>query len=299
MPESVRRARRGLAVYLALVALASGVFEALLLRTHDPIDRHPSLVLGLMWSPTLAALLARLALREGIADVSFRPGGARGVRLAALAWIFPVLVGLLAYGTAWATGLAQFAAPSGVIASLRGAPPAARFAARLALALTIGVPLSAITAAGEEFGWRGYMLTRLVDARVPRPVLVSGLVWGLWHTPLIVTGQYAAGPHPALSVVVFLVSILPAAYVHAYVRLASGSVWPAVVAHATWNVVIQSVFDASTRGGSATRSSSIWVGESGLLVVAASALVAALVLPRAWPVRRSPRESSPATLTRM
>jgi CAAX protease family protein len=36
---------------------------------------------------------------------------------------------------------------------------------------------------------------------VPYPVLASGLIWGLWHIPLIVAGIYAAGPYPALSVV--------------------------------------------------------------------------------------------------
>jgi hypothetical protein len=42
-----------------------------------------------------------------------------------------------------------------------------------------------MTAAGEEIGWRGYMLTRLVDAGIPRPVLASGLIWGLWHVPVV------------------------------------------------------------------------------------------------------------------
>ena len=59
-----------------------------------------------------------------------------------------------------------------------------------------------MSAAGEEIGWRGYMLTRLIDAGVPAPVIVSGLIWGLWHVPLIVAGIiYGAHPSPALAVV--------------------------------------------------------------------------------------------------
>ena len=46
----------------------------------------------------------------------------------------------------------------------------------------------------EEVGLRGYMLTRLFAARVPQPLFVSGVIWSLWHFPLILSGVYAAGP---------------------------------------------------------------------------------------------------------
>jgi uncharacterized protein len=48
--------------------------------------------------------------------------------------------------------------------------------------------LSCVSAAGEEIGWRGYMLTRLTEGGIRYPVLASGVIWGLWHVPLIVTG---------------------------------------------------------------------------------------------------------------
>ncbi len=50
--------------------------------------------------------------------------------------------------------------------------------------------LGADVAAGEEIGWHGYMLTRLVDAGVAKPILTSGLIWGLWHVPLILGEVY-------------------------------------------------------------------------------------------------------------
>jgi membrane protease YdiL (CAAX protease family) len=51
-------------------------------------------------------------------------------------------------------------------------------------------------AAGEEIGWRGYMLTRLIDARVPAPILTSGIVWALWHLPLVLGGGYPVASSP-------------------------------------------------------------------------------------------------------
>ena len=147
-----------------------------------------------------------------------------------------------------------------------------------------------ISAAGEEIGWRGYMLTRLIDAGVKRPVLVSGLIWASWHVPMIVSGQYAAGPMPFLSAILFVGSIVSAGYVIARVRLESGSVWPAILLHGSWNALIQGSFDKFTVGGGASHTTSIWVGESGILVVAASALVALAIVWRPWHARRTPSD---------
>jgi membrane protease YdiL (CAAX protease family) len=93
---------------------------------------------------------------------------------------------------------------------------------------------------------RGYMLTRLIDSSVPKPIFFSGLVWALWHVPLILSGQYASGSHPALSAVLFVGNVIGLGYVFAWLRLSSGSIWPCSWAHGVWNAVIQGPFDMST-----------------------------------------------------
>jgi len=132
-------------------------------------------------------------------------------------------------------------------------------------------------AAGEEIGWRGYMLTRLVASGIRAPILISGLAWGLWHTPLILSGQYASGPHPILSTCLFLVGIVAAGYVFAWLRLSSGSIWPCIWGHGAWNAVVQGAFDRSTAGRS------VWVGESGVLT-AGMLILFAVVLYKRWPL---------------
>jgi membrane protease YdiL (CAAX protease family) len=162
-------------------------------------------------------------------------------------------------------------------------------------ALVLGTIVTLVFSAGEEIGWRGYMLTRLIDGRIPYPILASGLIWGIWHTPLIMSGQYAAGSNPLLSVVVFLVTIASAGFLFAWARLATGSIWPAVVMHASWNATIQGAFDRSTTGENAL----LWTGESGILV-AATLLVLAIVstrvrypMLRTVPPRQEPRTTEP------
>jgi uncharacterized protein len=243
-----------------------------------------------MWTPGIASIVARLVFREGFRDVSLRIGGAAGWRMLGLAWALPVLVGGLAYGLAWGTGLAVFEVPILAEAGLHMLARPLRFAVLLALSATLVSLLSLLSAVGEEIGWRGYLLTRLIEAEVPRPVLVSSLVWALWHLPLVLAGQYAAGSSRALSAAGFLLTVVGVGFVIAWMRLTTGSVWPAVVLHAVWNAVIQGAFDTSTKG------TSIWVGEAGFLVAAASLGAAWLLARKAYAARRAPGEEPFATV---
>ncbi|MFN7700512.1 MAG: type II CAAX prenyl endopeptidase Rce1 family protein [Deltaproteobacteria bacterium] len=289
---SVPTARRRLAIYLVLTFALSLAIQARIVALGGPIEAHVGEVFALMWAPGLVSLGCRLVWREGVADVSFRVGRAGGATPWLLAWLSPLAICALAYGSAWLTGLDRFGAPEASNLGLSELSSPVRFAVVLALTLTIGVPLSALTALGEEIGWRGYMLTRLVDAQVPHPILASGLVWGVWHLPLIVSGQYAAGPYPVLSGLLFLVGTIAGGVVIAYVRLESGSVWAATLNHAAWNATIQGAFDGFTVGGGASRTQSIWIGESGVLVVLVNVLVAFLVLRETRVMRRGPRAAA-------
>src|SRR5881394_2081248 len=155
-----------------------------------------------MWTPAAASLVARLVLREGFSDVSVPPWEPPRIESDWLALTFPIIVGLIAYGFAWTTGLVQFG-PRPIALAAPYIPntisPAIVFVLNVAVAGTIVTGYSARTAAGEEIGWHGYMLTRLVDAGVAKPILTSGLIWGLWHVPLILGGVYLTGPPPILA----------------------------------------------------------------------------------------------------
>jgi len=268
-PLGLRKAaRRGLAVYLGLVVVLSALFEGIIISTGV---MGTFWQLPLTWTPAAASVIARLVLREGFSDVSFRFGGLRTLPWYALGLGVPLAVGTLAYGAAWLTGLLGF--QGGAVAFLVGLASAATWLAVLGLFL----------AAGEEIGWRGYMLTRLIDAGVPRPVLASGLIWGVWHLPLILAGIYAAGPSPALSAVLFMVSVTSFGYILARMRLETGSIWPVIFAHSAWNRIIQGPFDGATKGANAA----LWTGESGIFTVIVLVVVAVLVSRGTWTYVRS------------
>jgi membrane protease YdiL (CAAX protease family) len=266
-PDLRSAARRGLAVYFALIVVLSGTIETIWILNPE----MSLLVLPLMWSPAIVSVIARLILREGFSDVSFRFGGLRTLPWYALGLAVPTVIGLLAFGTAWLTGLVRFEGSAG------------GFVMGLLASATYLTVIGCLLTAGEEIGWRGYMLTRLIDAGVPRPVLTSGLIWGLWHLPLILTGIYAAGPSPALSGVLFMGSVTSFGYIMARMRLETGSIWPVIFAHSAWNSIIQGPFDGATKGTGAA----LWTGESGILTAVVLVVVVVLVSRGNWTYIRS------------
>jgi membrane protease YdiL (CAAX protease family) len=115
------------------------------------------------------------------------------------------------------------------------------------------------------------MLTRLIDAKVPAPLLSSGVIWGAWHVPFILGGGYSPALATPLGLLTFFACTIAAAVIAGVVRLHSGSVWPAVLFHATWNSFMQDAFDAFTE------QPTMWLGESGVLVAGATGVAAAVV----------------------
>ena len=257
------------------------------------ITLNPLWILPRMFAPAVA----RLVLREGFAHVSFRFGGRLTWKYIGLALLFPIIIALFAYGTAWVTGLAQFdpqpsAGVGAQLASDIASSPLLVFVTMLALSTLLWPFPQTFFAAGEEICWRGYMLTRLIDAGVPRPILVSGVIWGLWHMPIVFNPGNASSPSPALSAVALMGTVVLSGFVYARMRLKTGSIWPAIVLHGAWNSIFQTAFVPATTGAGAVW----WVGESGILTLIALVVAAIIFSHGHWTIHKVP-EVPRGTLT--
>jgi membrane protease YdiL (CAAX protease family) len=280
--DTRRQAQRGLSIYFAIVVVLSAPIQALIIAADLDGGRNGlipwlALITALMFVPATASVVARFSLREGFSDVSFRFGGRRGRDALLQALVLPALVGLVAYGIAWTTGLVGY-----------GVPPMGW--GGWVAAIAVLVVLNLVLVSGEEIGWRGYMLTRLIDAGVPRPILASGAIWALWHVPLFLWGGFMQGVPPLLATALLMVMAPSLGYVLARMRLETGSVWPAVALHVAWNVTIQAGFQPLAAGAS----SQVWVGESGILTALVLIIVAVIYSRGRWTILREPpkRESA-------
>lgn len=93
---------------------------------------------------------------------------------------------------------------------------------------------NAIPAFGEEIGWRGWLLPALRPMGVWPALLLSGLIWGLWHAPLILLGHNFNQPN-IWGLIVMLIGCVLWGIFFGWLRLRSGSLWPAVIAHGALN----------------------------------------------------------------
>lgn len=212
----------------------------------------------LMWIPGLASVLFRLLLREGFADVGWRIGK---VRFWAWAYIGPlglaslsILLALVLGRVTVAPHLSDQTMLEAVFFKLswpmRDAPVGGLLIQRFLAVALISIGPGFFCAFGEELGWRGYLLPRLMQAGWPSPLLLSGVVWGLWHLPLFVFTGYAHGA-VALSLIMFtLLTALFGVFI-GWLRLASGSVFVAAMAHTSFNAFVQSFFGVSFVGDGA------------------------------------------------
>lgn len=57
-----------------------------------------------------------------------------------------------------------------------------------AIAVLLVPFFNVIFALGEEIGWRGFLLPRLEPLGQWKAILVSGIIWGIWHAPVIAQG---------------------------------------------------------------------------------------------------------------
>ena len=148
----------------------------------------------------------------------------------------------------------------------------------------------------EEIGIRGYLLPKLLPLGRKRALLVSGLVWATWHMPLLLLTSLIPVGNKVISVPLFYAAVVAASFFYGYLRIASGSLWPASIAHATHNSawVLMVSFTATS---SPVLVNSYLLGDSGILITAGAALGAVLVSRFARrDVDRARRDASPPML---
>lgn len=98
----------------------------------------------------------------------------------------------------------------------------------------VGPFLGLVISFGEEYGWRGYLQAELVRLGRRRGVLLLGVVWGVWHWPVIWMGYNYPG-HPILGSLAMVAVCVILAFFLAHAVLKAKGVWAAAYLHALNN----------------------------------------------------------------
>ena len=242
--------RRAIATYLVLTLALSAIFWTIMIRAGTLGAGGGLYVMLLMWCPGVAGIAAQLIHHRTLRGLGWKWGSTRDQFIS---YFLPVLYGGIVYGLVWTTGLGTFEA---------GRVPAGGLARFLGVVATTGFLQSLLFATGEEIGWRGFLvphLSRVTSFR--NTALISGVVWSVWHWPLLLFADYNAGTAAWFGLACFSTMVIGISFAMAWLRLHSGSLWTGAILHATHNLWIQGVFDRVTGDTGPTE----WIiGEFGI-----------------------------------
>ncbi|HWH99618.1 MAG TPA: CPBP family intramembrane glutamic endopeptidase [Propionibacteriaceae bacterium] len=242
-------------------------------RTPDNFAATPVVTFG-MYAPALAAVVMRLLIsKEGFRGaVGPRPS----LRMALGAVLIPMALVLILVAIVTASDIGD-ATPGKPVGTL------------LAILTFVGVPVGAALAFGEEFGWRGYLLPKLLPLGEVKAAIIVGLIWGPWHLPVLIVGLNYPGQSILAVLVVFVLSATLLSLLHARFFVASGGSLLAVsLLHGSLNTFSDRLTDQNHLSGDP-----FIVSAGGLI---ASALLAAGLFI-AYRVLARRKSSRPPTFT--
>jgi len=121
--------------------------------------------------------------------------------------------------------------------------------ALLSQGLLAGLTINGLFAFGEEYGWRGVLAQELRPLGNLRANLLTGVLWGLWHAPIIILLGHNYGTEWGWGIFLMVAWTTPLAFLLSWVRERSGSVIAPAFLHGAYNGTI-GFFALTILGGS-------------------------------------------------
>lgn len=244
-----RSSRTQVLIYVVLVFAFSSLFYFLILHSGSLSNGRGMYVLGLMWCPALAGMLTLRLNGRSIAQLGWKWGE---TKYQIQSWFIPLLYASIAYVIVWVGGFGAFGNREFLDALVRqmhlGGSPRISIAVGIFLTGSYGLVRSLSGALGEEIGWRGFLVPELSKTTsFTLTSLTSGILWSLWHYPILIYGDYNAGTPTWYGLTCFTVMVVSGSFVFAWMRLKSGSLWTGAILHASHNLYIQAIFTPLTR----------------------------------------------------
>ncbi|GAB3684919.1 CPBP family intramembrane glutamic endopeptidase [Saccharopolyspora tripterygii] len=290
---------RGAVWFVVLAYLPAWLLSAPLWLTGEGLSWEwaPVALTLMMFMPAVAAVVVnkwispsrepwrKLGITTAAGIKKWWPYAILGCAGPLLAALLALLVGYLlgVYEADW-TGFSGLAEQAGttVVGEQNQTAPATLAASQLGQMFLLGW-VHTLLALGEELGWRGYLVKALLPLGQPGAFLVTGVLWGLWHAPILLLGYN----YPTVPIVVSFLMMgcfcVLVGVLLSWLRLASDSVWPAAIAHGFLNSAGTMALVFSQAGHPVDNASVGLLGWSGWIVLVLLILV--LIMIGKLPVR--------------
>lgn len=195
---------------------------------------------SLMLFPAIAVIITRLITKEGFKDALLGTGRRKSGKYYAAAVIFPVLLPLVS-----GLILHLFIVKSGSIGDSAFCDNGMLTTAVLLTAPATGLAM-AVHGFGEELGWRGYLTPKLEELMpTPLAIVVTGIIWALWHGPLLAYGydfgrDYDFFPYGGFIAMIVMCIALSAFLT--WLTKRTDSVYPAALCHIVYDMTCAGEF---------------------------------------------------------
>lgn len=220
---------------------------------------------ALMLSPALAALITLKIKRRPISSL---PWNLKDLKYLRWAYLTPIFYISLAYVLIWILGFGNILNERTVSdwaqeLGLENDNSSSVLLLMVFLLATVAVVKNMGSTLGEEIGWRGFFIFELRKVLSFTGVsIISGLIWALWHWPLIML-MYNGSGNVIFHMTVFTIMILGMSIILAYYTFKSKSLWPAALYHSVHNIYLQKIFTPLTI---TNEKSTFWIDEYGIMI---------------------------------
>lgn len=220
-------------IYVVLAFLLTGIPIVVAYACGVTME-HPAfeLISYGMFGPALSSILTRVITREGFQHMYLRVNWKDHGMYYLLAILLPVIICIV-------DGIVETMIYGGFYShEIFSELSLTAYIAYIFYGIAIGVT-SFIIALGEELGWRGYLMPKLQEVMgMPGTLVLGGIIWGLWHAPMILLyGLNYGTEHPVLGVLAMCVMCFGMGNILAFITMKSDSIYPAAIAHGVLDMV--------------------------------------------------------------
>lgn len=194
----------------------------------------------LMLTPAAAVLLTRLLTKEGWKDLYIKPYWKGKTKWYLMAYLFTPVLAYAGAALYFALFPEQFSPLKSSFYLQSGAAGAQEYEEILLTTIPAAILINPLTGLvsclGEEWAWRGYLLPKLCgNMSMTQASLLTGVIWGAWHAPVIAAGFNYGTEHPVGGILAMLVFCTVLGIIEAYLFFQTDSVWGPTLFHAAVN----------------------------------------------------------------
>jgi len=232
--ENTREAWKRIITFVFITYGISSIFMYLAIRAGSMGAGGGLVALGGMWSPGIAAFLTQLIYKKSLRSFGWGWGK---TKYQVWSYCIPFLYVGAVHAMVWIFGLGGFASEpltSGLGNTLKN--------------IAVTTVFGSLFALGEEIGWVGFFVPQLAKiTSFTKTALLRGIVWSVWHYPLIIGGIYGPADVPVwYKLIFFTITMTCVSFAFTWMRLKSGSLYTGMFMHASHNLFFQDVFDKLT-----------------------------------------------------